>query len=317
MSAATMPGGFWAGYWKSLKPRAVEEPIDVWVHRPLAYVLAKALLPTPVSPNLVTCVSIVLGLGSGACFVTAFPGHLRVAGLLLFASAIVDCADGQLARLRGTSSKFGRMLDGVADLVVSTATVAGAIWVLVTSHLDPPWLGALTLAVAVATAVTGSFHTTMYDHYKNVHLRMTTPGFKEGEAYDAARARFDAERAGGLSLVKWFVWGIYLFYVKSQEDFVRKFDPHTASSLSQLPPYSERAAATYARNTEHVMRVWRNWFGFGSLVFGIAAATFLDLLEVYMVLRLVGMNAVFYGWLRPAQRAASERAFREIAALGA
>ena len=57
--------GFWAGYWKSLKPLAVEEPIDVWVHRPLAYLLARALLPTPVSPNLVTMISIVFGLVGG------------------------------------------------------------------------------------------------------------------------------------------------------------------------------------------------------------------------------------------------------------
>src|SRR5689334_13170437 len=107
--AARVPGGFWAGYWKSLKPLSVEEPIDVWVYRPIAYLLARALLPTPVSPNLVTLCSIVIGLFSGAAFFASYPGHMRVAGALLFTSAIFDCADGQLARLRGTSSKFGRM----------------------------------------------------------------------------------------------------------------------------------------------------------------------------------------------------------------
>jgi hypothetical protein len=62
------------------------------------------------------------------------------------------------------------------------------------------------------------------------------------------------------------------------------------------------------------MRVWRAFFGFGSLVFGIAAATALDVLDAYMVLRLVLMNAVFYGYLRPAQRRASEGAFRAMGA---
>jgi len=98
--------------------------VDVWIHRPLAYVLAKALYPTPVSPNLVTLISILFGIAGGACFLASFPYHMLLGGLAIFTSAVFDCADGQLARMRGTSSAFGRMLDGVADLVVSVAAVA-------------------------------------------------------------------------------------------------------------------------------------------------------------------------------------------------
>ena len=125
-SVAEAPSeGFWAGYWKTLKPLAVEEPVDVWIHRPLAYVLAKALYPTPVSPNLVTMISIVFGVLGASCFLADFRHHMLLGGLAIFVSAIFDCADGQLARMRGTSSAFGRMLDGVADLVVSVAAVGG------------------------------------------------------------------------------------------------------------------------------------------------------------------------------------------------
>ena len=60
------------------------------------------------------------------------------------------------------------------------------------------------------------------------------------------------------------------------------------------------------------MRLWRSWFGFGSLVFGIALFSAIDLLEVYMVFRLVALNAVFYGYMRPRQRAASRAAFAEM-----
>src|SRR5688572_14259354 len=86
------------GYLKSLKPLAVEEPIDVWVHRPLAYLLARAALPTPISPNLITAMSIVCGLAAGSSMVISYPHHLQYAGLLIFLSAVFDCADGQLAR---------------------------------------------------------------------------------------------------------------------------------------------------------------------------------------------------------------------------
>ncbi len=306
--------GFWAGYWKSLKPLAVEEPVDVWIHRPLAYVLSKVLYPTPISPNLVTMISIVFGVAGGlAFFSTGVPHHMQIGGLCIFLSAIFDCADGQLARMRGTSSVFGRMLDGVADLVVSVAAVGGAIWVIWSKHHSPLTVGLAALALCVATAVTGSFHTGMYDHYKNVYLRLCTPKFKEGEDYETARERF-GQTTDASFLTRYVAWPIYLFYTKSQGDYVRKFDPFTSPRLTLFPAYSAEVAEIYERHAGGLMRVWRGWFGFGSLVFGIALFSALDLLEVYMIARLVLMNAVFYGWLRPRQRAASRAAFAEMGA---
>jgi hypothetical protein len=303
--------GFWAGYRKTLKPLAVEEPIDVWVHRPLAYLLTKALYPTPVSPNLVTFISILFGLAGAAALVVPFEGHMVVAGLCIFSSAVLDCADGQLARMRGTSSAFGRMLDGVADLVVSAATVSAVTYWLGYKYSGTPWLAALMVGLAIVTIVTGSFHTGMYDHYKNVYLRLTSPTFREGEDYEDALERKRQQGGKGNFLVR-AAWPIYIFYVKSQLDYVRGFDPYACARLSQLADHDASRAAIYERHAGGLMRIWRSWFGFGSLVFGIALFAAFDLLEVYLLLRLVGMNAVFYGYLRPAQRRASREAFAEM-----
>ncbi|HVU01177.1 MAG TPA: CDP-alcohol phosphatidyltransferase family protein [Polyangiaceae bacterium] len=304
--------GFWSGYFQSLKPLSVEEPIDVWVHRPIAYVLAKALMPTPITPNLVTLGSIVLGLASGWAYFAPVPHHMQMAGAFLFSSAVFDCADGQLARMRKSSSRLGRMLDGVADLVVTTVAVAGAIWVLYQRHHGTPLETALVLAMAGATTVTGSFHTTMYDHYKNVYLRLTTPSYREGEDFETALARYRDMPKEESSFGARLAWPVYLFYVKSQQDYMQRFDPFTAPRISALPEYDETRARIYEKHAASAMRLWRGFFGFGSLVFGIALASMLDVLEVYMVLRLVVQNAVYYGYLRPAQRRASAEAFREM-----
>ena len=303
--------GFWAGYWKSLKPLAVEEPIDVWVHRPLAYVLSKALYPTPISPNLVTFVSILFGLAAGVLLVVQLPGHMALAGLCIFLSAILDCADGMLARMRGTSSAFGRMLDGVADLVVAGACVGGATFSLWVKYSHTPWLGLVVVVLAIATIVTGSFHTAMYDHYKNVYLRFTSPSYKEGEDYEDAleRKRINGRQGNWLARS---AWPVYLFYLKSQIDYLYRFDPHTTARLSALPAYDDKLAAIYEKHAAGAMRVWRNWFGFGSLVFGMALFSVLDLLEVYLALRLIVLNGVFYGYLRGEQRRASQQAFAEM-----
>jgi hypothetical protein len=303
--------GFWSGYWKTLKPLAVEEPIDVWVHRPVAYVLSRLLYPTPISPNLVTFISILFGLAGGAALVMSFPGHMIVAGACIFWSAVLDCADGQLARMRGTSSAFGRMLDGSADMIVAGAVVVGSTYWLGAKFSHTPWLAGVVVALAVATIVTGSFHTGMYDHFKNVYLRFTSPGYKEGEDFEDALERKRANGVRGNILTR-SAWPIYLFYLKSQLDYLHRFDPYTSARLGMFPAYDPKLGAIYEKHAAGAMRIWRNWFGFGSLVFGLALFAAIDLLEVYLAFRLIVLNAVFYGYLRPAQRRASRNAFREM-----
>ena len=303
--------GFWDAYFRSLKPLEVEEPIDVWVHRPPAYVLARLLLPTPVSPNLVTIGSIIVGCAAGVAIFANFAWHLPLAGGLIFGSAVLDCCDGQLARLRKSSSALGRMLDGVADLVVSTVVVGGGAWLVLRKHQEPLWVLLVALALTLATIFTSSFHTTMYDHFKNVFLRMTHPSYREGEDLSTAEARFEAQRAE-MSFGLRLAWGIYFFYMQSQSEYADKFDPTTRRLLAENPEFNERNAAIYRKYAGGAMRVWRTLFGFGSLVFGLAVSIGLDITQYYLLFRLLLLNAIFYGYLRPQQRQASQLALQEI-----
>ncbi len=297
--------GFLDGYIRSLKSVEVEEPVDLYLHRPLAYLLTRLLYPTPITPNAVTLMSIACGLIAGVSLVTAYPWHLQMAGFAIFLSAIFDCADGQLARLRGTSSSLGRMLDGAADFVVVGCAVGGGLYWVAVKYQHSPSLAALLVVLGVATAVTGSFHTAMYDHFKNVFLRFTVPGFSDGEDHETAQQR----RAGApRSRVTAIVWPIYLFYLASQEKVVQSFDPYTFSSISRMPEYDSRYAAIYRRHAGFAMRVWRSCFGFGSLVFGLALAIACNVLEYYIVARVLLQNLVFYSYLRPLQRRASREA---------
>src|SRR5206468_7272187 len=97
------------------KGPVVEEWADRRFFRPAGWRVASALAPTPVSPDAVTLASLIVGLIAGHLF--WYSGLWRnAAGVLLFVvSDILDSADGQLARLRGTSTRTGRILDGVSD----------------------------------------------------------------------------------------------------------------------------------------------------------------------------------------------------------
>src|SRR5690349_6513598 len=79
--------------------------------------IARLLAPTEISPDQVTLWSILIGLVAGHLFLYR-DQWVNLLGVLLFiVSDIFDSSDGQLARLRGTSTRFGRALDGIGDNV--------------------------------------------------------------------------------------------------------------------------------------------------------------------------------------------------------
>ena len=97
------------------KGPVVEEWADRVFFRPAGWRIATALAPTRVSADQVTFASLILGVVAGHLFWYT-SGWANLAGVALFIwSDILDSADGQLARLRGTSTRLGRILDGLAD----------------------------------------------------------------------------------------------------------------------------------------------------------------------------------------------------------
>jgi len=99
----------------ALKGRGVEEWFDVHFFRPVGIQVARALYPTRVTPDQVTLMCLVVGLVAGHLMVYRSVA-LNAFGVVLFIiSDIFDSADGQLARLRQSSTRFGRILDGVSD----------------------------------------------------------------------------------------------------------------------------------------------------------------------------------------------------------
>ncbi|MEO3808882.1 CDP-alcohol phosphatidyltransferase family protein [Sphaerisporangium sp. B11E5] len=67
---------------------------------------------TDITPNGLTRLSLLLGVGAAACFAA---GHLALGALVFYLSFTVDCVDGKIARLKGTGTPFGLWLDHVGD----------------------------------------------------------------------------------------------------------------------------------------------------------------------------------------------------------
>jgi phosphatidylglycerophosphate synthase len=75
--------------------------------------LARPLARTGIAPNAVTCVGLVLIIASCAAYLSH--GNGLIFGICLALSFAFDALDGAVARLQGTSSKFGGYLDAVID----------------------------------------------------------------------------------------------------------------------------------------------------------------------------------------------------------
>jgi phosphatidylglycerophosphate synthase len=95
------------------------------VFRPLAHPLVLVLARLRVPPPVVVLAAGAAGI---AAAVELGRGSLLAAALLVQLKTLLDNADGQLARITGRTSAFGRYLDSEVDLLVNAALFAALGW---------------------------------------------------------------------------------------------------------------------------------------------------------------------------------------------
>ena len=232
----------------------VEEPIDLALHRPVAAWLTAVLVGWApwVTPNHVTLASLLVGWVASLAMYQAFfddsltrPVALLIAAVLLFVSVILDCADGQLARLRGGGSPAGRALDGTVDALVlipnyvilglGLVSLFGDLWTLPT----------------LFAGLTGWVQMIVYDRLKGLYLVHTSPepqrieGNESLEEVQAHLAEARRRRAPIDTLVLW----LYVELLRLQRRFV------PASEQRVLEPLPPREREEFRRAHRRTMRL--------------------------------------------------------------
>ena len=100
--------------------RATYKRRDAWwtvlLVDPIAGPLVRLVYPYRwITPNVLTLVSFMVGLGAAACFLAPTYGWVYLGALLFHLSFVVDCMDGKLARLRQQFNVMGAWLDFASD----------------------------------------------------------------------------------------------------------------------------------------------------------------------------------------------------------
>ncbi len=150
-------------YRRSLKMTEAEELFDLFFYRPIAYMLVVPLSKTPITPNQVTILSLLAGL------IAAYYFSIGVASALMFAAVwytlanILDCADGQLARIKKNGTPLGRLVDGIADYISSIAIFLGIGFGL-DAQGNSQWL------FVVAAGISSALHAMKFDEVQGAYI---------------------------------------------------------------------------------------------------------------------------------------------------
>lgn len=72
---------------------------------------------TILTPNEITLIGFIFGIGSALCFLQASAIYLVLGAFLYQLSYAIDCVDGGLARLKKKQSEFGLYFDNVLDIL--------------------------------------------------------------------------------------------------------------------------------------------------------------------------------------------------------
>jgi phosphatidylglycerophosphate synthase len=128
---------------------AFDTRLDLLLHRRLARPLTRTAVHLGVTPNQLTLLSLLLGLGAAWSLRTASVEHALVALGLYAAAVVLDHADGEVARLTFTESTLGEWLDVVADTVVHAALVVA----MGVSAAEASGRGVAVLGMAAAAGI--------------------------------------------------------------------------------------------------------------------------------------------------------------------
>lgn len=101
----------------------IDTRLDVVLHRRLSRPVSRLAVAWGVTPNQVSVLSLMIGLGAVWCFWRASPAS-AAAGLLLYAASVVlDHSDGEVARVTLAESRLGEWLDVLVDTVIHVLLV--------------------------------------------------------------------------------------------------------------------------------------------------------------------------------------------------
>lgn len=287
-------------YKESLKIVEAEEILDLLIYRPLAFIFVKITYGLDfLTPNFVSSMAMIVGVTAGIMFGLGTYQYLVYGAILYFLCNILDCADGQIARLKKNGTKVGRIVDGFIDYIVSTAVFLGAgigLTAGVNNHFVSLWGNIFNLSpvvyvwiITILAAFSSAFQAFYFDLYRNKFLEIVHNKFSpledEIKEYQQELERVDREpdKAGFLDS---FLISIYLRYTRMQMKM------HLAKA-KEKPSFMPNTKAYYIQN-KLLLRMW-SYIGSTTHITICVICALLNNMELFLLICILPLNLLFAG----------------------
>ena len=278
----------------SFKSEDTEEWLDVHFTRPIGLAFALLWNKFDIHPNVITILSIFLGMGAGWMFhYTDLWSNICGVLLLMFAN-FCDSTDGQMARITGKKTLIGRMLDGFAGDVwffcIYLAIVI-RLWNQNIPGTDIQWgIWGFVLCALVGFGF-HSKQSSLADYYRQIHLFFLLG--KEGselDNYQQQRAIYEGLPKNDL-LARTFYYN-YANYCKSQEQRTPQFQQFFARWKSNPDFATETVRQQFLTGSRPLMK-YTNLLTFNLRAIIIYVTCLLDCPWVYPLLELTVLQSMY------------------------
>lgn len=274
----------------SLKYREVEEVYDLYFSRYYGLHLANLAKYFGLTPTNLTMMSILTGVvGGGLLYFQHDIIVVVVAGLLITLAGLLDSADGQLARMTGQSSEFGRILDGLADSLVFIACYVGGTSFLVFGADGDLWF----ILLASVTGYMHNIKSGVYDFYKNEFLY-----YCGDRAESIARSPHEIKQKYQKQSTKLgrLLYLLYYDYTRRQV----KFNSRPVETLTSFRRYfesresKEKFQSLYYKGHLKNLSFWAWFTGLNTHRWGIIIACLFGRFDIYLWAGLAVSLGFFY-----------------------
>jgi CDP-L-myo-inositol myo-inositolphosphotransferase len=156
--------GFWididdpAAYLKAenallekLRDKPNDGPVSRYLNRPISIWFSRRLVNYPVTPNQISFFSFLCSMIAAGLFAVGGYLSLLLGGILAQFASIIDGSDGEVARLKFQSSRYGGWFDAVLDRYADAFLLFGLMWHVYADRAD-----SLVLLIGFM-AIIGSF----------------------------------------------------------------------------------------------------------------------------------------------------------------
>ena len=277
----------------SYKSIDTEEPFDKIFTKPMGYLFTRFFIHIGWTPNMVTILSMFIGVAGGIMFYPDSFGWNLFGVLLVILANILDSTDGQMARLTGQKSALGRILDGMSSTLWY---IAMYIAVCCKLQNDPipfchgrAW-GWIIWAIAIVCGLLGhAQQCTMADRYRNIHLFFlkNKHGDELHRSEDITRQRLALPKDGAwLQKAQLFIDGIFTL---SQEKITPTFQKLYDAYLEADEDSREGVRQDYLTGSRKYIQL-TNVLTFNARAYLFFALVLLNVPFLYFVLEFIGFG---------------------------